>query len=232
VFRLYFIAHAPTSAQRQLRFPADEGIEPVDAAVTRGLLAGIRSLDAVWCGPERRSVETAAALGFTTGTAAAPGLTAERAGASGLIAEPCPDLGAWSVGRWAGQPVLAVAEDDPDGFQAWRTDPDARPHDGESLRTLLERVGGWLERQAQGASTGGTMMAGRSGSPGRALAVAEPAVIRAALVHVLDAEPRTFWRLDIAPLSTTIVQHAQGEWRLRSFGHAAGSAPDHGELGP
>jgi broad specificity phosphatase PhoE len=127
--------------------------------------------------------------------------------------------------------VLAIAKEDPEGFRAWRTDPDARPHDGESLRMLLQRVGGWLERQAQRASADGTLEAGRSGTPRRALAVADPAVIRAALVHVLDAEPRTFWRLDVAPLSMTVVQHTQGEWRLRSLGFVAGSASEHDQLG-
>jgi broad specificity phosphatase PhoE len=199
---VYLIAHAPTSAQRQLRFPADEGIEPVDPAATRRLLAGIRPLDAVWCGPERRSQETAAVLGLTAG--------------------PSPDLRAWSAGGWAGQPMLAVAENDPDGVQAWRMDPDATPHGGESLRMLLARVGGWLERQARGVST-----AGRPEGSGRAMVVADPAIIRAALVHVLDAEPRTFWRLDVAPLSVTIVQHAQGQWRLRSLGLVESGDPDH-----
>jgi histidine phosphatase superfamily protein (branch 1) len=43
-------------------------------------------------------------------------------------------------------------------------------------------------------------------------------VIRAAVLCVLDAPPETFWRLDVAPLSLSIVQNANGEWRLRGLG--------------
>lgn len=183
MIRLYLLAHAPTAAQRQFRFPADEGIEPVDSARARQLLARIGTCQAVWRGPERRAEETAAALG--------------------LGAEPCRTLRAWSAGSWVGQEVASVAEHDPAGFEAWRTDPDATPNGGESLRALLDRVGGWLDAQTSGT--------------GRLLVIADPAVIRAAIVAVLDAQPATFWRVDVPPLSLSIVQHAHGEWRLRGL---------------
>ena len=107
------LRHAPTAAQRLLRFPADEGIEPIDPGVARRLSARVGRCRAVWRGPERRAEETAAALG--------------------LVAAPCDDLRAWSAGAWSGQSVAWVAEHDPEGFRAWRTDPDAAPAGGESL---------------------------------------------------------------------------------------------------
>jgi broad specificity phosphatase PhoE len=183
MLRLYLLAHAPTLAQRQFRFPADEGIEPVDPARIEQLRVRIGRCDAVWRGPERRTEETAASLG--------------------VDAAPCDDLRAWSAGSWAGQSVASVAEHEPDGFRAWRTDPDATPNGGESLRALTERVAGWLDGQAT--------------SDRRSLVIADPTVIRAAILHVLAADPGTFWRLDVPPLSLSIVQHAQGEWRLRSL---------------
>jgi broad specificity phosphatase PhoE len=188
LLRLTFLAHAPTAAQRLLRFPADEGIEPVDPHVAQRLMARIGRCDAVWRGPERRAAETAEALGL-----AAPG----------LAATPCDDLRAWSVGAWSGQAVSEVAEHDPAGFHAWRTDPDATPGGGESLTALLARVARWAETQARGR--------------GRALVIADPTVIRAAIVHALDAGPPTFWRLEIAPLSLSVVQYASGSWRLKSL---------------
>src|SRR5581483_514454 len=110
MIRLYLLAHASTPAQRHFRFPADEGIEPIDPSAVQRILARVGSCDTVWRGPERRSTETTAALG--------------------LAAEPCAEWRAWDAGEWAGQSVAAIAERDSDGFRAWRTDPDATPAGG------------------------------------------------------------------------------------------------------
>ena len=184
MLRLYLLAHAPTSAQRQQRFPADEGIEPVDPTIAPRLLARLGSRDAIWRGPERRCEETAAALG--------------------LVAAPSDELRAWSVGAWAGRAVDWVAEHDPEGLRAWRTNPDAVPIGGESLMMLVERIASWMKAQER--------------PTGRVVMIADPAVVRAAILYVLDADPRSFWRVDIAPWSLSIVQYAQGAWRLRSLG--------------
>jgi broad specificity phosphatase PhoE len=63
------------------------------------------------------------------------------------------------------------------------------------------RVAGWTQAQAPG--------------PGRVLAIADSAVIRAVILHVLDAEAHTFWRLEVPPLSLSVVQCANNAWRLR-----------------
>ena len=181
MLRLYLLATAPTAAQRLLRFPADESIEAVDPSVARRVLVRVGACSAVWRGPERRAEETAAALG--------------------LVGSACDDLRAWSAGGWSGQSVAQVAEHDPEGFQAWRTSPDAAPAGGESLNALIARVAGWTHGQTSGA--------------GRMLVIADPAIIRAVVVHVLEGEPRTFWRLEVPPLSLSVVQYAHGEWRLR-----------------
>jgi broad specificity phosphatase PhoE len=184
MLRLYLLAHAPTSAQRQFQFPADDdSIEPIDSGQIERLRGRIGSCGAVWRGPERRAEETAAGLG--------------------LGATPCGDLRAWSAGDWTGQAVAWIAEHDPDGFRAWRTDPDATPNGGESLSALLSRVAHWLDAQVTDA--------------GRVLAIADPAVIRAVVLHVLGAGAGAFWRLDVPPLSLSIVQYANREWRLRSL---------------
>lgn len=184
MLRLHLLAHAPTPAQRQGRFPADEGIETCDPAIARRVLADVGPSDAIWRGPERRCAETATALG--------------------LDASPCEALRAWSAGAWSGREIGWVAEHDPAGFRAWRTDPRAAPSGGESLDTLVERVAAWVRTQERPA--------------GRPLVIADPTVIRAALLYVLDAEPRSFWHLDVAPWSLSIVQYAQGAWRLRALG--------------
>src|SRR6185436_9911814 len=127
MLRLYLVAHAPTAAQRLARFPSDEGIEPVDQVAVDRMLTGLGAREAAWRGPERRCAETAAALG--------------------LAATPCAALRAWSVGTWAGRDVSWVAEHDPAGLGAWRTDPDATPGGGESLTALTERVAAWVKAQ-------------------------------------------------------------------------------------
>ncbi|HLH24080.1 MAG TPA: histidine phosphatase family protein [Chloroflexota bacterium] len=183
MMRLHLLAHAPTAAQRRQRFPADEGIEPVASDLGDRLAARLGALNAIWRGPERRAAETATALGLT--------------------ATSCGDLRAWSAGAWSGRTISSVVADDPAGFRAWCTDPDAAPPGGESLRALAARVARWMDAQAALA--------------GQVLVIADAAVIRAALLRALDAQPPTFWHLEITPLSLSSVQHAGDHWRLRQL---------------
>src|SRR5664279_5231262 len=53
--RLLLISHAATSATRRAAFPLDEGIE----AVTAPKPWELPRADRAWCGPERRTRETA-----------------------------------------------------------------------------------------------------------------------------------------------------------------------------
>jgi broad specificity phosphatase PhoE len=124
---------------------------------------------------------------------------ADTARALGLEAESVRDLSSWGLGSWAGRAVADVSAREPEAFAAWRTRPDAAPHGGEALTVLLDRVAAWMERPA-GA---------------RVVAVADASVVRAAAVHALDAQWRAFWRLDVPPLSMTILTHGLGEWRVR-----------------
>lgn len=45
--------------------------------------------------------------------------------------------------------------------------------------------------------------------------MAEPSVVRAALVYVLKAPPSTYWNIDVRPLSTINVTGHEGRWNLR-----------------
>jgi broad specificity phosphatase PhoE len=82
-------------------------------------------------------------------------------------------------------------------------DPAAAPHGGESLLALLGRVGCWLDAHA------------RDG--GRVLAVTHAGPVRAAVVHALGAPPDAFWRLDVAPLSRTVLHAHDGRWTVRTL---------------
>jgi broad specificity phosphatase PhoE len=112
--RLVLVAHAPTEATRQHRFPLDE---PADAAP-------VAAVD------DRADALTSAAA-RARGTAAAAGVTA-------AVDHRLDD---WDLGAWAGRDLGDVPAAQ---LRAWLADPDATPHGGESLAALLIRVGGLL----------------------------------------------------------------------------------------
>jgi broad specificity phosphatase PhoE len=128
----------------------------------------------------------------------------ETAVALGLHPRVDPDLGDCDYGRWRGRSLDDVAAADPAGVEAWLTDPDAAPHGGESLRDLLSRTTMWLHAQP---STGGTV-----------IAVTHPAVVRAAIVAVVSAEAAGFWRIDVSPLTETVLIGGEMRWNLRTTG--------------
>ncbi len=134
----------------------------------------------------------------------APELRARQtAAALGPDALPVLALRDADYGAWRGRSLEQIALDDPHGAAAWLADPAAAPHGGESLLQLLERIGRWLDE---------------FDSPGHTLAVTHPAVIRAALVHCLDAPPAAFWRLDVEPLAVADLRRLAGNWTLRKLG--------------
>ena len=67
---------------------------------------------------------------------------------------------------------------------------------------LINRVRGWME----------SLTAHRT----RLVAVTHPSVIRAAILVALDAPPKSFWRIDIAPVSRTVMHFRGHAWTLRS----------------
>lgn len=127
----------------------------------------------------------------------------ETTEALGLTARAEPALAGWDLARWAGRRLDEVAAAEPERVTAWLGDPSAAPHGGESLRDLVGRIGGWLD------SLGGPDAPGTS-----FLAVAEAAVVRAAVVHGLRLPPEAFWRLDVAPLTLTELSARSGRWNV------------------
>ncbi|NEC66751.1 histidine phosphatase family protein [Streptomyces sp. SID9727] len=125
---------------------------------------------------------------------------ARTAEALGLHSTAEPALEDWELGRWSGARLDEVSAREPEGVAAWLADPSAAPHGGESLHGLCARAGAWLD-SVSGA--------------GRVLAVAEPSLVRAAVVHALALPPLAFWRLDVAPLTLTELSGRSGRWNLR-----------------
>ncbi len=79
---------------------------------------------------------------------------------------------------------------------------------------MIARVSTWLDAQLT--------------IPGVILAVTHASVIRAAIVCALVTEPRSFWHIDIAPLSLTRLSGNGGRWTLVSMssGKANSSTDD------
>jgi len=54
-------------------------------------------------------------------------------------------------------------------------------------------------------------------TPGKIVAVTHASVIRAAIVHAIEAGPRSFWHIDVAPLSLARLSANNGRWTLVSL---------------
>jgi broad specificity phosphatase PhoE len=180
VVRLTLVSHAMTDAVSAGRFPTDEplnslGHRQVDASIELG------PADTVYCGPEKRTRQTAELLG--------------------LHAEVDNRLADLDCGRWRGDVLGGVL---PAELAVWLTDPTRAPHGGETVVELVDRVSTWMESLT-------TLR-------GRIIAVTHPAVVRAAILVALDAPPKSFWRIDIAPVSRTVMHFRGHAWTLRSNG--------------
>ena len=199
--RLTLVAHASTAATARAVFAGDEGLEPRGAAAAAAATR-LRRVTRTVCSPARAAVETAAALG--------------------LAATVDAGLADWDLGEWRGRALDEVA-----GVAEWVADPDAAPHGGESLTALLARVAAWLAAvdptAAPDGSAGARGWAGAAGGAGsagggavgHAVAVTHAAVVRAAVVVTLGAPAAGFWRIDVAPLTATVLRGGPGRWTVR-----------------
>ncbi len=126
--------------------------------------------------------------------------TADALGLAGRIDEALRDC---DHGSWAGRSLAEIQVEAPAALAAWLSDPAANPHGGESIADLIRRIGAWLDSPDRGE--------------GRVLALSHPAVMRAAAVHALGANPTAYWRIDVAPLSRLILSRQGGSWRLQAL---------------
>ena len=187
--RLLLVRHASTEAVRSAAFSVDEPLDPRGRAAAARLR--LPRFDELLVSPARRARETAACAGLA---------------ASGDAPAEC------AFGRWEGLSLREVAEREPDAVREWMTDPDAAPHGGESLRSLLARVAEWLEAQAA--------------LDGSAVAITHAGVVKACVVTALAAPPSAFWRIDVAPLSVTELHAHDGRWTVTRVNDRGAVTPD------
>jgi broad specificity phosphatase PhoE len=124
----------------------------------------------------------------------------QTAAGLGLTAVVEPALRDCDYGAWRGRTLDDL---DPAAMTAWLTDPAAAPHGGESVMDLIDRIAGWLDS--------------RSDADGKIVAVTHAAVVKAAVVHAILATPPSFWRIDVPPLSRTVLSGHSGRWTLRTL---------------
>jgi broad specificity phosphatase PhoE len=146
-----------------------------------------------------RQVDATVDLGMFDGAVCGPEKRARQtAELLGLQPRIEPDLADLDCGRWRGDFLGRV---DPAELALWLTDAAAAPHGGETVVALIGRVRGWLESLTS--------------TRGRLIAVTHPAVVRAAVLVALDAPPKSFWRVDVAPVSRTVLHFRGHVWTLR-----------------
>ncbi|PTX42816.1 broad specificity phosphatase PhoE [Gemmobacter caeni] len=127
----------------------------------------------------------------------------ETAARLGVAPKTDSALANLDCGRWTGLALAQVAETEPEALVQWIDDPTWRGHGGESRSDLVLRVADWL----QGLSQDGT----------HCLAFTHSPVIRALVLHILEAPAPAFWSLDIGPWTITEFRHDGRRWTLRAL---------------
>jgi broad specificity phosphatase PhoE len=172
----------------------------VSHAMTDAMAAGRFPTDEPLNALGHRQVDASIDLGVTERAYCGPEKrarqTAELLGLHAGIEARLADL---DYGRWRGDVLGGVGSAD---LAIWLTDPSRAPHGGESVVDLVDRVREWMD----------SLTSRRT----RLVAVTHPAVIRAAILVALDAPPKSFWRVDIAPVSRTVMHFRGHAWTLRS----------------
>jgi broad specificity phosphatase PhoE len=131
--RITLISHAPTLTLKRASFPLNEPLpeDEVSKIVALGWTAPRAQF--VCCGPEKRTQQTAEALGLEP-----------------LVSVELADV---DYGTWNSKEIGEIHATDPEGLANWLTDVNAAPHGGEAFTHLIERVQQWMERRTNGGHT-------------------------------------------------------------------------------
>jgi broad specificity phosphatase PhoE len=152
----------------------------------------------------RKAEALAGVLGKVDQCWTSPALRA-RETATALGLDPTVDdrLRDCEYGRWTGLKFQQVLLKEPRKLVSWIKNPSSAHHGGEAIPLVLDRVAAW--------------MAEHSRDKGHTVAITHSAVIRAAIVHVIDAQLPSFWKIDVVPLSATDLRTNGRRWVLRAI---------------
>jgi len=143
----------------------------------------------VYSGPEPAAVQTAEALGLVP--------TVDQA------------LRDREYGDWTGHDLEELLAASPEPVAAWLDRPHTAPPGGESANDLIARVADWLGDVAQPEAERSTGVSSRD-----VAAVVHPAVVRAAILYVLDAPAESLRKVDVRPLAVVRFSEYGGRWSL------------------
>ncbi len=152
----------------------------------------------------RKAEELRGVLGKVDAAYTSPLLRArETAEALGLQATVDERLRETDFGGWAGLRFSQVMVRHPFKLMSWMKDPASAPHGGETIPAVMQRVASWISERGKDS--------------GHTVAVTHASVIRAAIVYVIESDLRSFWRIDVVPLSRTDLRTNGRRWVLRSM---------------
>jgi broad specificity phosphatase PhoE len=167
---LMLLCHGATRAMKTARFPA--GDEPVEHDERERLALNVEGR--LCSSPARAARDTAAWIAPT------------------FDIDPAYDD--IDYGRWRGVSIRELSEREPENLQAWLGDPNARPHGGESIAMLAERVGYALDRLAAEEFNE------------RVIIVTHAIVVKVAMAHVRGEPLACALEMNFAPLSSTSLK--------------------------
>jgi broad specificity phosphatase PhoE len=140
--------------------------------------------DEAYAGPEPAAVKTAEAFGLSARVESA--------------------LRDREYGDWAGRSLEDLLTADPQQVAGWLEHPHLSPPGGESANDMLTRVADWLGDLAEAGAE----------EHRKVVAVVHPAVVRAAVLYVLDAPVESLRHVDVRPLSVIRLSAHAGSWSL------------------
>jgi len=155
--------------------------------------------------PDTASLEAARELKFDgdlvfAGPEPAAVRTAEAFGLTAHVEQALRDR---EYGDWTGRSLEELLTADPQAVAGWLEHPHTAPPGGESANDVLTRVADWLGDIASDSDEGKSVVA-----------VVHPAVVRAAVLYVLEAPAESLRHVDVRPLSVVRLSAHTGSWSL------------------
>jgi broad specificity phosphatase PhoE len=189
--RLLLISHAATAAMRSGRFPADDPADAFDPTDKRGMAAAAAASQL------RERLSAIGNASILCSPAACAGDTARMLGFAAEM-QIAPELADADYGHWRGRRLADIAAaGEQSALTAWSSDPDAAPPGGESFRAVLARTGAWLDSLEDA---------------GAIIAITHAPLMRAAIIHALNAPPASFPHIEITPLSVVELRRSARGW--------------------
>ena len=127
---------------------------------------------------------------------------AQTASGLGWTAEVDSALDDLDLGAWAGADPVELLMAGTDGAADFFRFTTVRPPGGETVSELIARVG---------------HLCNRDWPDGRTVLVTSPAVVRAAVVHLLALPSSAYFSFDVSPLDALTCSGSDGRWTMQSL---------------